>query len=74
MEKDKLYHLIAGFLISAILGVRFDPMESLLLGMWAGVGKELYDFYDYGVFDVKDMLFTFLGAFLGAGIWYLYYM
>lgn len=30
------------------------------------------DIDDYGVFDVKDMLFTFLGACLGAGIWYLY--
>ena len=61
MEKDKLYHFIAGFIIS-LIGGNFNPLCGLFLGMLAGVAKEVYDYYDYGLFDKRDMLFTWLGS------------
>ena len=64
MTVDKLYHFIAGFLIS-LIGGYFNPLCGLFLGIFAGVAKEVYDYYDYGLFDKKDMLFTWLGAIIG---------
>lgn len=64
LEKDKLYHFIAGFLIS-LIGGYFNQLCGLFLGIFAGVAKEVYDYYDYGLFDKKDMLFTWLGAIIG---------
>ena len=61
MAIDKLYHFIAGFLIS-LIGGYFNPLCGLFLGISAGVAKEVYDYYDYGLFDKKDMLFTWLGS------------
>ena len=31
-----------------------------------GVGKEVYDFFDYGLFDNKDLLADCVGAVTGA--------
>ena len=68
MEKDKLYHFIAGLILS-LIGGYFNPLYGLILGIQAGIGKEVYDYYDYGLFDKKDMLFTWLGAIIGYSVW-----
>ena len=68
MEKDKLYHFIAGLILS-LIGGYFNPLYGLILGIFAGVAKEVYDYYDYGLFDKKDMLFTWLGAIIGYSVW-----
>ena len=68
MEKDKLYHFIAGLILS-LIGGHFNPLYGLILGISAGIGKEVYDYYDYGLFDKKDMLFTWLGAIIGYSVW-----
>ena len=65
MAQDKKLHLIAGFLIAAIAGVIFTPACGLALATAAGVAKEAYDYFDYGLFDAQDMLFTWGGGVLG---------
>jgi len=32
----------------------------------AGLGKEVYDYYDYGDFDQRDFLFTVAGSITGV--------
>jgi hypothetical protein len=39
---DKIYHLVAGFIISLIFGF-INPILGLALAIIAGVGKEIYD-------------------------------
>lgn len=65
---DKLYHLIAGLLIALLCGYLTSPLIGLVMGIIAGVGKELYDYTDYGEYDVYDALATWLGAVVGYGI------
>ena len=63
MEKDKILHFIAGIIVS--LGATFiyygitqsvNTFAGLSAGILAGIGKELYDEYDYGGFDKYDMV------------------
>lgn len=65
MAEDKKLHLICGCIIALLIGL-YNPIYGLLAGMTAGVAKELYDYLDYGLFDTKDMLFTWAGALLGT--------
>lgn len=55
-----IYHLICGFLISALMGLVWRPF--IVNGFLAGYLKEIIDFYDYGVFDAADMYITWIGA------------
>ena len=73
MKKDKVLHFIAGITVSlgAVLiyyciteGI--NALIGLFAGFLAGIGKELYDEYDYGGFDKYDMFSTWMGASLGA--------
>lgn len=65
MSYDKKLHLHCGFIISLLLGL-YDPLYGLSAGVVAGVAKELYDYYDYGLFDKYDMLATWAGAVIGT--------
>lgn len=65
MPYDKKLHFLCGLLISLLIGL-YNPTYGLLAGMMAGVAKEVYDYYDYGVFDEDDMLATGVGAVVGA--------
>lgn len=40
IPKDKLYHLIAGFLIAVLGGVIIDPITGLVFAIGAGIAKE----------------------------------
>lgn len=62
---DKKLHFLCGFLISLLVGL-YNPLYGLLAGVTAGVAKELYDYYDYGLFDKYDMLATWAGALIGT--------
>ena len=70
MAQDKKLHLLAGIVIAIIFGWQ-NPLIGLGAGFLAGVGKELYDEYDYGGFDKYDMFATWAGAVLGAGLVYI---
>lgn len=73
MSYDKKLHLLAGLAIAIIFGWH-NPLIGLSAGIIAGIAKEVYDYFDYGLFDKKDMLFTWLGAIIGALVIVLYQM
>lgn len=53
IPSDKLLHFIVGSIISLIISLIFPITESfcLIFAVLAGIGKEIYDKYDYGLFD-----------------------
>lgn len=66
---DKKLHFGAGLGIALLVGiVSFVPWYGLVAGVLAGIAKEVYDWHDYGKFDVKDMIATWIGALVGFGI------
>lgn len=68
MAEDKKKHLICGFLIAFICGIKWGAPVGLVAGVLAGLGKEAYDFLDYGDFDEDDMMYTWVGALLGTAL------
>lgn len=46
-------HFLCGLLISLLISL-YNPLYGLSAGVVAGVAKEVYDYYDYGLFDTKD--------------------
>ena len=67
MGKDKLYHLIAGFVIALGFGL-INPFLGLAAGITAGLAKDIiWDLYlKRGTFEVLDILATIIGAILGT--------
>lgn len=63
MAKDKLMHLIAGFIISLIIGI-INPVLGLVTATLIGAGKEVvYDkILKKGCFEVADFFATFIGG------------
>lgn len=65
---DKIYHLVAGFLIALIFGL-ITPVLGLALAIIAGVGKEIYDKkIKKSVIDPLDVIATVVGGILGTGL------
>ena len=65
---DKIYHLLAGFIVSLIFGF-INPVLGLALAIIAGVGKEIYDKkIKKSVIDPLDVIATVLGGILGTGL------
>ena len=63
---DKAYHFIAGLIVCILVSLIFkNPMYGLIASVIAGIGKEIYDYYDYGKFDFADALATFVGGICG---------
>lgn len=61
---DKAIHFLCGFVITS-LGYPFSMNVTLITfaaALFAAVEKEIYDFYTYGVFDIRDMAATMIGA------------
>ena len=65
MPKDKKLHFAAGLIIAIACGFVFNAYSALLAAVCAGIAKEIYDLCDYGKFDWKDMVVTWLGGFVG---------
>lgn len=65
MPYDKKLHFLCGFIISLLIGL-YNPLYGLSAGMIAGVAKEYYDLFNYGLFDKYDMLATWAGAVIGT--------
>ena len=70
MAYDKKLHLASGLAIAFVFGIA-NPWIGLGCGMAAGVAKEIYDYFDYGLFDKYDMFATWAGSLLGAGLIYI---
>lgn len=75
MAYDKKLHFIAGLCISVVAMLLYfyyygtvNVFLGLGCGMVAGVSKEVKDEITYGGFDELDMLTTWLGATVGAGL------
>lgn len=78
MQKDKVKHIIAGFLLSwvGLIVVANGILAGVISGFFFGTAKELAD--RYGVpsrrptgFDSMDLLATVLGGLLGGVLLYL---
>ncbi len=66
MKKDKLYHIIVGFIIGFVLSF-WRPGEALFAACLAGVGKELYDkYYKKSEADPLDAITTTFGGIFGV--------
>ena len=57
---DKYYHFAAGA-ATEVIGHKMD-LTPTSAAFAVGFAKELYDYADYGRFDVKDLLATWLGG------------
>ena len=64
---DKIYHLVAGFVIALVFGL-INPFLGLVAGITAGLAKDIiWDLYlKKGTFEVLDILATIIGAILGT--------
>ena len=65
---DKKLHFLAGLLIALLIGLIIDPITGAYLAVAAGIAKEIYDLCDYGVFDWKDMIATWIGGAVGFAV------
>lgn len=63
-EKDKWLHFTAGMFMSVLFGM-YNPKVGLVVAVILGILKEVRDKEDYGVFDWKDTVATWLGGFAG---------
>lgn len=66
MNNDKVLHLLAGLIISLAMSLAFGPWIGFACAFVAGIAKELYDRWDYGIFDVLDLSYTIAGGVLGS--------
>jgi hypothetical protein len=65
---DKLLHFLAGFFITTVLLAFTPDWVAVGAAVLAGVGKEVYDVYKGGKFDLADLACTFAGGF---GAWWV---
>ena len=70
LQHDKVLYLTAGLILCLIAGVLTTPAMGLLLGVIAGIIKEIYDKYNNGTVDVLDSFATTVGALIGFYILY----
>ena len=68
---DYICHFLAGFIIALIVTLIFTPLVGVIVGSAVAVGKELYDYKSYGVFDFWDLFFTLCGVFAGVVVLHL---
>ena len=63
MKTDKILHLLFGFIIAwRLIDINIHWMLSIVIVIIFAVGKELYDYKSYGLFDWKDMIATISGG------------
>ena len=78
MEKDKLLHLIVCLILVELFSIvglavgigNYAFLASPILTMGVAVGKELRDKKKTGLYDHMDIVFDFLGMFIGLVLSY----
>ena len=67
IPSDKQKHLAVSTFIGAGLQSTYNSniLRNLTLCTSVGVGKEMYDKLDYGLFDTKDLAYDFAGCLFG---------
>lgn len=76
---DKLYHLIAGFIIASVVYMFLGTNWAIGSTLVAGIGKEVYDYISSTYWgashsvDILDAFATVLGGIVavGLGAWVL---
>jgi hypothetical protein len=66
LQRDKILHFIAGFIIGVFGGVFLAPSYGLMLAIFIGALKELFDSMGYGTPDVLDFFATVMGGVIGV--------
>lgn len=61
MNRDKVYHMIAGGLLY-LIGTIHSPLLGLMLVFLAGFGKEVLDYFGKGTPDGSDVVATLVGG------------
>ena len=59
---DKANHFIYGFVIFVLSNLIFNEWISLLIVCLFAFGKEIYDEWKYGGFDIYDAIYTIAPA------------
>ena len=63
MKTDKILHLLLGFIIAwRLIDINIHWMLLMVIVIIFAVGKEVYDYKSYGLFDYKDMIATISGG------------
>lgn len=62
IQHDKANHFIYGFVIFIIANLLLPPYISLGIVAIFALGKELYDEWKYGGFDIVDLIYTMTPA------------
>lgn len=65
MTENRIDRFIFGAVVGLLFGV-FSSKLGLVIGIMAGIAKELYDYMDCGTCDLLEMVFTWCGALLGV--------
>jgi len=67
IPQDKANHFIYGIVIYFITNLVFGVFIAVMIGVIAGIGKEVYDeLHDNHVSDWKDAAVTMAGVLLGV--------
>ena len=61
---DKCLHFVMGFIIFSFINLFIGLYISLGIVFLIATLKELYDYYDYGIFNIVDVIYTIIPGFL----------
>ena len=61
LPKDKLQHLAVGAIIG-VSSIWIGVTYAMILAAAAGIGKEIYDRFDHGKPDFRDVIATIAGG------------
>lgn len=65
---DKILHFGVCLLLTLVIGYFSLPLAFLAV-LVTGVGKEVYDYLDYGLFSIGDLIADILGFIIGLSIY-----
>jgi hypothetical protein len=65
---DKLWHLLAGFVVGGGVTLWLGPVVGLAAALGVGCAKEIWDAYSHGTVELADALWTTGGGVLGAAL------
>ena len=65
ISDDKKLPFFCGCIISILIGL-YNPIYGLYTGVTVGVGAEVENYLNYGLFDKYNILATWAGALIGT--------
>ena len=65
MQEDKLYHIVAEFLITVAIGLFIGILAGIVVALFIGILKEVYDKYFGSGFSWGDIVADLVGIGLG---------